>query len=134
DCAVAVDWPRDLGADVRISQSASAGSEQVSLEKHIDPPAPVLAAHYGDGVADLLVGGRFDRSRRDVARGEVDRFSRVDAADRLERGIEGFAGARIHPLWGCQAVDNQIDLAHLLADTLGGRLLELVGIGVSAEG
>ncbi|QNM59015.1 hypothetical protein XHV734_0152 [Xanthomonas hortorum pv. vitians] len=118
-CAVPVDRPGDLGADIAEGHAARAIGEHAGAFQRVDPQFPILPAHHGDGVFDLLLCRRLDRGLDDGVLVGVDGGGGVGVADRLERRALHFAAARQLAHRRGQRIHHQVDLAaHLAFDQL----------------
>ena len=54
-----VDRPGDFGTDIAERHAAGTFGQHACIGQSAHPQLPVFAAHHGDGVVDLLLGGRF---------------------------------------------------------------------------
>ena len=134
DGAVFVDRPCFDGADVGIGDGLGVGGEGVGGEEGIDPELPVVAAHDGGGLVDVIAGGGFDGDFVDGAGAGVEVLASERIADWFEDGFEDLAGFGVSAAWGGETVDDGIDLAEIGfegGDDLG---FDGVGEGVAVEG
>ena len=133
-CAVPVDRPGDVGADVAEGHRARAVGQHASLVQRIDPQLPVLPAHHGDGVFDLLLGRRLDGGLDDGVLVGVDRGGGVRRADRLQRRALHFAGGGQLAYRRGQRIDHQVHLAaHFRLDQLDHLGARLVGERIAVD-
>ena len=58
DGAIAIEGIGGLGADVGVGHGLRTGGETTGLLQRLHPELPILTPHHGDGIADLLRGGR----------------------------------------------------------------------------
>ena len=133
DRAVLVNRPRHRRAVVAIGQRLRALRQQPAVGKSFDPPAPVLASHDRHGFVDLRLCGCLDRccAHRSVA--QIDGLSRKRRPDGLEARSVRDTCSGIRALGRCEAVDDQVHLAHRLFDYLRDLLLGLVGESVAVD-
>ncbi len=133
DGAVPVQVVGDLFAQVGEGGGLGAVGQHAGFLQGVDPHLPVFTAHDRHGVGDLGLGGRLHHAFLDhflvgVQATEVDGL-----ADRLEHGVEDFAGLGVGAARGGQAVDHQVDLAQVLLDGLDGDALHLVGERIAVD-
>ena len=130
---VPVDRPGDLGADVAEGHGLGVGGQHPGLVQRVDPQLPVLAAHHGDGVGDLLGAGRLDRGLDDLVAVGVHRGGLVGLADRLERRALEFAGVGQAPHRRGQRIHHQVDRAAHFAGQLDRLGAHLVGERIAVD-
>ncbi len=129
DGAVFVNGPGELGSDVGVGNRLRAGSDEVFGQQRIDPHFPILTAHDGNGVFDVVALRGSDGHLIDHATGGVEVFVGVGLADGFQHGLVDLAGFRIGAAWGGEAVDDAIDLTEIRFDR--GTDLGFHGIGKS---
>ena len=83
---------------------------------------------------NFFIGSGLNGDRLDLLFIRVEIHRSVGLADGLEHTAVGFAGFGIGAARRSEAVDDQIDLTHVVANLLDHLLLDLVGKCVAVDG